>query len=404
VPGGEGGLEQAVLDGRLTAATEAPGLRVGDELELAATIQVRDPTLGDHAYGTAHLPVMGQPGTFRVRLLWPASRRLAWKATSDMTDVATSTREGQTELLYQLTNPASATLIDNAPPRLNRRRQIDFSDYGSWAELSAQLFPYYEKAATLAADSPVRQEAARIAARTPDAAGRAIAALQLVEQQIRYVYVGLDAGNLRPATADETWTRRFGDCKAKTVLLLALLRELGVSAEPALVNGEDGDGIDSRLTNPTIFDHVLVRATIDARTYWLDGTRLGDVSLRGLPKPLFRWALPVRARDAVLLDVPLEGSRRSRRPRSTAPSRGSTTRCRSCTSRRGRAATPRLRRCRRRHSMTRRTGSNRHRCACRRRGLVPPAASRSTDASRRSSRGNIQPRSPRVFELGLPAA
>ena len=40
---------------------------------------------------------------------------------------------------------------------------------------------------------------------------------QYKEDKPACVYVGLDGGNYRPAAADDTWHRRFGDCKAKTV-------------------------------------------------------------------------------------------------------------------------------------------------------------------------------------------
>lgn len=134
-------------------------------------------------------------------------------------------------------------------------------------------------------------------------AGRAAAALQLVQEQIRYVYIGLDDGAYRPASADETWTRRYGDCKAKTALLLALLRELGIEAEAVLVNSGGGDGMDERLPALGLFDHVVVRAVVDGRTVWLDGTRSGDRRLDLLPPPTFVWALPIRAADATLEKV-----------------------------------------------------------------------------------------------------
>lgn len=302
----EGGLEQAILDGELTAAIQVPGLQVGDELEFAATTRVQDPTLRNHAYGIAQLPVIGLPGAFRVRMIWQAGHRLNWKTTGDLARSVPKTTGNQAELVYEMSDPRSATITDNAPRRFNLRRQIEYSDYESWAELSWQLWPFYETAATLEADSPLRQEAATIAAQTADPAARALAALRLVQEQVRYVYVGLNGGNFRPATADETWKRRFGDCKAKTALLLALLRTLGVPAEAALVNAEDGDGIDGRLPSPSVFNHVLVHATIGGKPYWLDGTLRGNQSLANLPAPDFRWALPLRAKDAALVAVPLE--------------------------------------------------------------------------------------------------
>src|SRR5690606_29861533 len=100
--------------------------------------------------------------------------------------------------------------------------------------------------------------------------------------------------------ADETWQRRFGDCKAKTAMLLALLRELKIEAEPVLVDINGGDGSELWLPRPDVFNHVVVRAKIDGETYWLDGTRLGDRYLDTLPSPIFRWALPVRASGSAL--------------------------------------------------------------------------------------------------------
>jgi tetratricopeptide (TPR) repeat protein len=109
--------------------------------------------------------------------------------------------------------------------------------------------------------------------------------------------------NFTPAKADLTWSRRFGDCKGKTVLLLALLHELGVEAQPALVNTVAGDGLDERLPMLAAFDHVMVRATIGGKVYWLDGTRLGDRALDDIPIPDVRWALPVQSAGARLEKV-----------------------------------------------------------------------------------------------------
>ena len=61
-------------------------------------------------------------------------------------------------------------------------------------------------------------------------------ALALVQEKVRYLLIEMNGGGYRPTNADVTWSRRYGDCKAKTVLLIALLRELGVAARPVLVS------------------------------------------------------------------------------------------------------------------------------------------------------------------------
>lgn len=290
----EGGLEQSMLDGLLTATLQAPGLRVGDELEFAATIVERDPTLSDHFFGLTQWPVQGVPGAFRYRMSWPDAVNLTWRATRDLPQAAPQKAAGRTSIAYELRDPSSVILNEGAPQRYNIRRLIEFSDFSSWSDVSRRVFPLFDKAEALSAASPLRAEAAKIAAASTDPAERAQAALRLVQDQIRYVYVGLDGGNYRPAGVDETWQRRFGDCKAKTVMLLALLRALQIEAEPVLVNTLGDDGLDARLPSPAIFNHVLVRAKIGGASYWLDGTRLGDRHLDMLPAPGFRWALALR--------------------------------------------------------------------------------------------------------------
>ena len=291
----EDNLDYAMLDGQMTAVLQTPGLQVGDEIAFAATIRRKDPTLGDRSYGAIQIPSTGQLGAYRMRLVWPDGRPVQWRATPDLGTLSPVARDGRNELTQELRDPKSAIIADGAPPRVNLRRTIEYSGFASWADVSHHVQPLFDAAATLAPNSPVREEARKIAQRISDPVARAEAALRLVQDRIRYVYVGLDGGNFRPATADETWSRRFGDCKAKTVLLIALLRELGVSAEPVLGNTAGGDGTNERLPSPTVFNHVLVRATIGGRAYWLDGTRLGDRSLATLPPPPFRWALPVRS-------------------------------------------------------------------------------------------------------------
>lgn len=290
----EGGMEQSILDGQLTALLQIPGLRVGDELEFAATIVQRDPTFGEHAYGLNQLPTLGMPGVFRYQLSWPDQKTLAWRATRDLAQAIPVKAGGRSSISYELRDPTGVIVNDGSPPRYNVRRLIEYSDFENWRDLSSRVSAMYDEAAILSSGSPLRVEAARIAAASADPVDRAQAALRLAQEMIRYVYVGLDGGNYRPAPVDTTWQRRFGDCKAKTVLLLALLRELKIEAEPVLVNALGDDGIDARLPSPAVFNHVLVRARIDGKSYWLDGTRMGDLYLDMLPSPGFRWALPLR--------------------------------------------------------------------------------------------------------------
>lgn len=284
-------LEAARLDGNLTAVLRVPDLRVGDEIEFGATLRASDPTLGKDDAGLLLLAPDPAPGRYHLRLSWEERNKPTVKMTSDMTTVA---EQGANAIDYRFDNPGVLTPPKDAPPRYQWQRVVEYSSFSEWQGISRLFAPLFAEASSLNANSPLRQESARIAAAHANPLDRAAAALKMVQQDVRYIYVGLNGGNLTPAGADETWQRRYGDCKAKTALLLALLRELGVEAEAVLVNNSGADdGLDQRLPSPRMFDHVLVRARIDGKIYWLDGTMPAVVPPLQQPVVSYQWVLPL---------------------------------------------------------------------------------------------------------------
>ena len=302
----ETNLEMAMLDGELTANIQPEDLRVGDVIDMAATKLRHDPVFQGRSEAFTALARPGVVGHMRQSVVWPVSKPIRWRTTTGIGTPAIATAGGETTLLIDLANAEAPKPPRWAPPRYALLASLELSQFKDWGELSALMAPLYRKAATLAPTSPLRAEIARIKAASDDPKARAQAALKLVEDQTRYVFLAMNFGGYVPADADVTWTRRFGDCKGKTALLLAILQELGIEAQPALVNSSGGDGLDQRLPMLALFDHVLVRAVIAGRVYWLDGTRLGDRSIDDLPPPPFRWALPLQAEGGRLekLDQP----------------------------------------------------------------------------------------------------
>lgn len=291
-------LETAMLDGVLTAALRVPDLRVGDELEISYSLPSQDPTMGADSFGLLFLSGNPPPGRFRLRLSWDDGQEPTLRPTADFKPLLSREANAVT---IATDMPAPLAPPKDAPPRFGWQRIVEYTDFADWQSVSSRVAPLFRKAATLSADSPVKAEAARIAAAHGDAMGRAVAALNLVQQQVRYVYVGFNGGNMTPASAEETWQRRYGDCKGKTALLLALLGELGIPAEAVLANNSGADdGLDQRLASPGSFDHVLVRARIDGAIYWLDGTFPSVVPPEHTPLMPYRWVLPISDAGAAI--------------------------------------------------------------------------------------------------------
>jgi TPR repeat protein len=299
----ENNLELAMLDGTLTATIQPEGLQVGDMVDVAATVTRHDPALRGKSAMVDALRHQGVAGRIYIRELWPASKTIRWRITDGMTAPVTAKTADGSELVIDMSGVQTPHPPIGAPGRFAELGTLALSQFDDWAAVSSLMAPLYAKATSLRAGSPLEAEIARIAAASPDPKARAAAALALVQNETRYVFLGMNDGGLVPADADETWARRFGDCKGKSALLVAILTRLGVDARPAMVSTVAGDGMDQRLPSPSWFDHVIVRAQIAGKVYWLDGTRSGDRDLDALTPPTFEWALPIQSAGATLTQL-----------------------------------------------------------------------------------------------------
>lgn len=301
----EQNLASAMYDGILTATLQPRDLRVGDVLDVAYTLTTRDTVLGDHA---EHLIIGALPfpiERFRAQASWPASTPMRLRAAAPMDEPRVIRDGDRRRIEIDLRDLQPLSIPQDAPVRFHQARLLELSDYSGWGEMGRVLSPLYRRASTLEPDSPLLVEIERIRRDHDTLADRVSAALRLVQDDVRYVAFVMGEAGLTPASADEVWRERLGDCKGKTVLLMALLRHLGVEAEAVAVSTVFGDGLDQRLPLVALLDHVVVRTVIDGRTYWLDGAREGDVSIAAAPSLPYSWALPLTDDSAGLEPIPL---------------------------------------------------------------------------------------------------
>jgi tetratricopeptide (TPR) repeat protein len=297
-------LEQLELTGILTATLALEGLQVGDVLRLRATITSKDDALSGRAQSVD--PIIAAPiraGFARMRFSWPATEEPHWKILADGV-AATPVRKGAyRELTLILPAPKQPEMPQDAPLRYRHPPLVELSTFADWPDVSRVMAPLYATEGTIAPGSALASEVAAIMAADPTPLGRAERALELVQDKIRYLAVGMNGGNYVPQKPARTWELRYGDCKAKTLLLLALLHAMKIEAEPVLASAQLGDFVPEHLPSALAFDHVLVRATIGGDTLWLDGTEAGSRLADIHDVPPFHNVLPVRAAGADLMKI-----------------------------------------------------------------------------------------------------
>jgi tetratricopeptide (TPR) repeat protein len=297
----EAQLERLQLNGRLTATLQIEGAQVGDILHLSFSITHHDPALGGYANAFQPLRPSSIPvPQTRLRALWESDRPVAWKVTDDHIKPKLDKIGNYTTLSITGPLPEAAKLPSDVPARYRFPDMLLLSDFPSWSRVSAISAPHYDPKDMAKGDASLMTEIGRIAAESTDQKVRAAGALRVVQDKVRYLFNGLALGDYIPATPTETWTRRYGDCKAKTLLLLAMLKELGVPAEAVLVSATYPGAATTALPGFQMFDHVIVRATANGKTLWLDGTMMGDRIEDVEDVPAFGAVLPIRASGAEL--------------------------------------------------------------------------------------------------------
>jgi tetratricopeptide (TPR) repeat protein len=304
-------LEQYSLTGLLSATMQVQDLRVGDILHMSFSMTQRDPTLKDNM--DTVLPLVADPlrvGFARVRLIWPEKSNVRWKAYAASATPTIVTADGYKDVTFTLPLAKQPDIAPDSPVRFQHPPLVEATNFADWQSVSKVMAPLYRTDGLITPGSPLDTEVKRIATAESDPLKRTELALELVQSKVRYMFVGLGTGGYTPQPPAETWTERYGDCKAKTLLLLAVLHALGIEAEPAATSSTFHDFSQDRLPGAGAFDHIFVHATVGGQSLWLDGTGLGARLADIHDVPPFVYVLPIRANGADLFKLPDQANAR----------------------------------------------------------------------------------------------
>lgn len=279
----ETSLESQMLDGSLTASMLLEDVRPGDRIDWAYTVKGRNPVFAgrfsdEFALGWA-VPVK----RVRVRILCPPSLDLRWRVLGGSSEPRVRAAGEEVEYTWQLQEVPAVAPEDRTPPWHVTAPWLQVTEYRDWGQLASWAASLYPPAALPAemerlADGWMRQHAFP--------ADRAQAALEWVQQNIRFVGIELGAGSHRPRSPATVAAKRFGDCKDKSYLLCTLLGRMRIMAEPVLVNTWSCRLVADMLPLPSAFNHVVTRLRIGDRDILVDPTlafQRGALAQRTMP-------------------------------------------------------------------------------------------------------------------------
>lgn len=284
-------LERAMYDGRLTAHVVAPDIRVGDIIDYAYTLEGGQPIFEGRFATEVGFQWSCWVGETRVRLLTEAQRPIVTRGWGNAPPEARRTlADGSVERVWSARDQAAVRVEQDVPGRVRPMARRRIADVMSWSEVAQVFAPGYEPPERLPEE--LEAEAVRIETAAAEPSRKVMEALRLVQKGLRYHSISLGDGGFVPRSVSHIWAHRAGDCKDSSRLLVALLRRLGVEADPALVHTGLGPSLDQDAPNLVAFNHCIVRVRLDGRAYWLDPTRYPQGgNLDTVSQPRWGWAL-----------------------------------------------------------------------------------------------------------------
>ncbi len=166
------------------------------------------------------------------------------------------------------------TWRERVPSVLTAPTMFEIEEYSGQMETWEKFGSFYAALSDgrRALPPEARADVQRLTADLTDNREKARVLYQYLQERTRYVSVQLGIGGWQPFDAQYVHSRGYGDCKALTNYMKALLAEAGIASYPALIRGgaRVAPILDDFPSNQ--FNHVILYVPLESDTLWLETT------------------------------------------------------------------------------------------------------------------------------------
>jgi len=267
----EEGLHRFIIDGWYTFLIVLEDVRPGDVLEWAFTVTTEPRLLPEYSFHYCGLPEGIPLGTYRFSVRFDPKRAMKWRTSMDGLKPNETNDNGLMRWTWIGNDIAGSKPEPHVPLWHRSDPWFQVSDCPDWGTVASAVSAIWaDRASAVQLEELVRQ--IEVNAANATVAARIDKAIQLIQDDFRYLSVNLEFGGQIPATPDTVARRRYGDCKDLSFLLVNVLKHFGVAARPILVNSRARKTIGGLLPSPNIFDHAIVEFEAEGKTRWIDPT------------------------------------------------------------------------------------------------------------------------------------
>jgi transglutaminase-like putative cysteine protease len=229
-----------------------PNVQVGARVYYKVKTIEHTPLYPNHFYYAHHFSPSAQYDYVEFNFSYPKEMAMRVKSR----DVSGKKTETDNKVNYQyifkqtdikLSEPSQVATSDFAPG-IYFSTFKDYIEYGQAYEVRAK-----DK---MAVTPNVKKLAEQITKGIVDRKSQARALYNWVSREIRYVAIYMGNGGIVPHAADDIIRNRYGDCKDKNTLLIALLKAKGIDASSAIINSGSAYAVPE-LPVFSPFNHVI---------------------------------------------------------------------------------------------------------------------------------------------------
>lgn len=295
----ETSMERSLYDGSITALINLTDVREGDILEYSYTLKGYNPiNLSNYSisfYQQFAIPV----NRIYTRVIEDPEKPLKFKYFKGAVTPVSSTHQNLKNYIWDTTAKEAIQYDSNTPAWFNGQPRVEISTFHNWEDVVNWALPLY--------DYDTRNVSKLVDELNLDASDDREKAQQLihfVQDDIRYLGLESGIGAYKPHEPTEVFEQKYGDCKDKSLLLVALLRNEGLEAYPLLVNSSVSYNLNESIPSHGAFNHCVVQYEIDGQEFFVDPTisdQGGDSE--NMEFPNYHYGLRLKAGEKELIPI-----------------------------------------------------------------------------------------------------
>jgi transglutaminase-like putative cysteine protease/Tfp pilus assembly protein PilF len=248
-----------------------PAVGPGSVVEQEIVVQENTPyftagSVGRYFFGRVSVPVRHS----RLAIEAPSSVPLHY-ATQMLSELHPQKTEsdGKVRIVFESGAIDSLETADSyLPADMAAYPSVAFSTGASWQVVAAE---YAEIVESKIKSGEVKAVVEKLVRGKQSQFEKVQAISGYIDKEIRYTGVEFGDAELVPHAPNETLARKYGDCKDKSTLLVAMLRAAGVPAYLALLNAGGRMDVPADLPGMGFFDHAIVYVP-GSPDLWIDAT------------------------------------------------------------------------------------------------------------------------------------